>query len=256
MDLALLRTFVTVHRAGSFTRAAALLGLSQPAVTAQIRTLERQVGRPLFLRQARGVTATSFGDELAHKATPHLDALMEIAQTGFADEGALRTLHLVGPPEFLSERALPALTSGALELILALVEGILDNLPAILEAAGLTRKDDLIRYVHHDANKAKIATLAPAVTEAARKGDPLALDILRIGAEELTLLVKSVVGQSPQIQNRELVLAGGVMEHDEIVTAKLKENLASEIPDLTVSSPKRTAMEGACTLAKNIGIIQ
>ena len=33
MDLALLRTFVTVHRAGSFTRAAALLGLSQPAVT-------------------------------------------------------------------------------------------------------------------------------------------------------------------------------------------------------------------------------
>ena len=55
MDLALLRTFVTVHRAGSFTRAAALLGLSQPAVTSQIRTLERQLGRPLFLRQARGV---------------------------------------------------------------------------------------------------------------------------------------------------------------------------------------------------------
>ncbi len=51
MDLALLRTFVTVHRAGSFTRAAALLGLSQPAVTSQIRTLERQLGRPLFLRQ-------------------------------------------------------------------------------------------------------------------------------------------------------------------------------------------------------------
>ncbi|BFO22957.1 hypothetical protein SHKM778_93450 [Streptomyces sp. KM77-8] len=46
MDLALLRTFVTVHRAGSFTRAAALLGLSQPAVTSQIRTLERQLGRP------------------------------------------------------------------------------------------------------------------------------------------------------------------------------------------------------------------
>lgn len=70
MDLALLRTFVTVHRAGSFTRAAALLGLSQPAVTSQIRTLERQLGRPLFLRQARGVTPTTIGDELAHKAAP------------------------------------------------------------------------------------------------------------------------------------------------------------------------------------------
>ncbi|MER7051119.1 MULTISPECIES: LysR family transcriptional regulator [unclassified Streptomyces] len=110
MDLALLRTFVTVHRAGSFTRAAALLGLSQPAVTSQIRTLERQLGRPLFLRQARGVTPTTIGDELAHKAAPHLDALVEIAETGVDDDSLLRTLHLAGPPEFTAERALPVLT--------------------------------------------------------------------------------------------------------------------------------------------------
>ncbi|MFF9122468.1 LysR family transcriptional regulator [Streptomyces sp. NPDC014889] len=110
MDLALLRTFVTVHRAGSFTRAAALLGLSQPAVTSQIRTLERQLGRPLFLRRARGVTPTTIGDELAHKAAPHLDALVEITETGLDEESSLRTLHLAGPPEFVAERALPALT--------------------------------------------------------------------------------------------------------------------------------------------------
>ncbi|MFF4487371.1 LysR family transcriptional regulator [Streptomyces sp. NPDC001544] len=110
MDLALLRTFVTVHRAGSFTRAAALLGLSQPAVTSQIRTLERQLGRPLFLRQARGVTPTTIGDELAHKAAPHLDALVEIAETGLDEESSSRTLHLAGPPEFTAARALPALT--------------------------------------------------------------------------------------------------------------------------------------------------
>ncbi|WP_405643755.1 LysR family transcriptional regulator [Streptomyces uncialis] len=111
MDLALLRTFVTVHRAGSFTRAAALLGLSQPAVTSQIRTLERQLGRPLFLRQARGVTPTSIGDELAHKAAPHLDALAEIAETGLDGEYTPRTLHLAGPPEFIAERALPSLAT-------------------------------------------------------------------------------------------------------------------------------------------------
>ncbi|MDH2388237.1 LysR family transcriptional regulator [Streptomyces sp. HNM0663] len=110
MDLALLRTFVTVHRAGSFTRAAALLGLSQPAVTGQIRTLERQLGRPLFLRQARGVTPTTIGDELAHRAAPHLDALVEIAEAGLDEESGVRTLHLAGPPEFTSQRALPALT--------------------------------------------------------------------------------------------------------------------------------------------------
>ncbi|MFF1440906.1 LysR family transcriptional regulator [Streptomyces sp. NPDC058295] len=138
MDLALLRTFVTVHRAGSFTRAAALLGLSQPAVTSQIRTLERQLGRPLFLRQARGVTPTSIGDELAHKAAPHLDALVEIAGTGPDDESAGRTLHLAGPPEFTAERALPALTelSGddgqgfALRASFGNAEEVLDGLAA------------------------------------------------------------------------------------------------------------------------------
>ncbi|NWF26781.1 LysR family transcriptional regulator [Streptomyces sp. PKU-EA00015] len=109
MDLALLRTFVTVHRAGSFTRAAALLGLSQPAVTGQIRTLERQLGRPLFLRRARGVTPTTMGDELAHRAAPHLDALLEIAEAGLDDESPVRTIHLAGPPEFTALRALPAL---------------------------------------------------------------------------------------------------------------------------------------------------
>lgn len=108
MDLTLLRTFVTVHRAGSFTRAAQLLGLSQPAVTGQIRSLERQVGRPLFLRLPRGVAPTTVGDELAHKVAPHLDALSEITETDLADDSP-RTLHLAGPRDFTSRRILPAL---------------------------------------------------------------------------------------------------------------------------------------------------
>lgn len=115
MDLALLRTFVTVHRAGSFTRAAQLLGLSQPAVTGQIRTLERQVGRPLFHRLPRGVSPTSIGDELAHKVAPHLDALLQIAEYELDDESGGRTLHLAGPPTFTALRALPALASLASE---------------------------------------------------------------------------------------------------------------------------------------------
>ncbi|MGA5420905.1 LysR family transcriptional regulator [Streptomyces lavendulocolor] len=136
MDLALLRTFVTVHRAGSFTRAAALLGLSQPAVTSQIRSLERQLGRPLFLRQARGVTPTTIGDELAHRAAPHLDALVEIVEAGLDDESGVRTLHLAGPPEFTSVRVLPALTklvSQGLAVRTSLVsaaEEVLDGLAA------------------------------------------------------------------------------------------------------------------------------
>lgn len=97
------------NHASSFTRAAVLLGLSQPAVPSQIRALERQLGRPLFLRYPRGVTPTAIGDELAHKMAPHLDALTEITEAGLDRDSITRTLHLAGPPEFLAERALPAL---------------------------------------------------------------------------------------------------------------------------------------------------
>ncbi|MDR0622977.1 MAG: hypothetical protein LBG10_00930, partial [Treponema sp.] len=120
----------------------------------------------------------------------------------------------------------------------------------ILAFCKLTESPDLVRYVHHDADKAKIAALAPVVTAAARKGDPLALDILHTGAAELALLVKSVLARSPWITRRELVLAGGVMEHDEILGGKLRNILAEEFPGLILREPQGTALEGACILAR------
>ena len=124
-------------------------------------------------------------------------------------------------------------------------------LPAILEAANLADESGLVQYVHHDADKAQIAALAPAVTEAARGGDTLAMDILRTGAEELAILVKSVIDRSPFIKRMELVIAGGVIEHDEILTTGLREILTLRLPGLAVSAPRGTALEGACILAIN-----
>ncbi|MDR2364046.1 MAG: hypothetical protein LBD65_06485, partial [Spirochaetaceae bacterium] len=120
----------------------------------------------------------------------------------------------------------------------------------ILSFCKLTEGPDLVRYVHHDADKAKIAALAPVVTAAARTGDPLALDSLHTGAAELALLVRSVLARSPWITRRELVLAGGVMEHDEILGGKLRAILAEEFPGLTLQEPQGTALEGACILAR------
>jgi N-acetylglucosamine kinase-like BadF-type ATPase len=110
----------------------------------------------------------------------------------------------------------------------------------------------MIRYVHFDADKAKIAALAPLVTAAARRGDPLALDILQTGAAELVLLVRSVLEQSPRIKNQALVLAGGVIEHDEMVTGRLRESLSREFPRLSVVTPKGSALDGACMLARTV----
>jgi N-acetylglucosamine kinase-like BadF-type ATPase len=123
----------------------------------------------------------------------------------------------------------------------------------ITTACALEEPSDLIRYVHRDADKAAVAALAPLVTQAAREGDPLALDILGTGAAELALLVHSVAKRSPRIKNRELVLAGGVIEHDEILTGKLKSLLASQEGSLALAEPRGSALDGACLLARGQG---
>jgi DNA-binding transcriptional LysR family regulator len=59
-----LRTFHAVASERSFTRAGRTLSLSQPAVSAHIRTLERYYGGPLFLTRQRRVYLTAEGDAL------------------------------------------------------------------------------------------------------------------------------------------------------------------------------------------------
>ncbi len=59
-----LQAFVTVARLNSFTRAAKLLHVSQPALTKQIRQLEKTLGIRLFDRDTRTVALTHMGTEL------------------------------------------------------------------------------------------------------------------------------------------------------------------------------------------------
>jgi DNA-binding transcriptional LysR family regulator len=59
-----LRTFAEIARDGSFSRAAERRHLSQPAVSHQIRELERRVGAALFERVGKRVTLTAAGDLL------------------------------------------------------------------------------------------------------------------------------------------------------------------------------------------------
>ena len=66
-----LRCFITVAREGTVSRAAALLGLTQPAVSLQLKALEQSTGLQLFNRTPGGFTLTEAGAALlplAHKA--------------------------------------------------------------------------------------------------------------------------------------------------------------------------------------------
>ena len=65
MNLFQLRAFDAVAREGSFTRAAARLFISQPAVTGHIKALEEHYQIPLLRRTARRVELTEEGARLA-----------------------------------------------------------------------------------------------------------------------------------------------------------------------------------------------
>lgn len=75
--LAAIRVFEAVARLGSFTRAAAELGMTQAAASYQIKVLEERMGAPLFIRKARQISLTETGGRLAPKTTEAFSVLSD-----------------------------------------------------------------------------------------------------------------------------------------------------------------------------------
>ena len=87
-----LRSFVTIAETGSFTRAAAELFRTQPALSMQMKRLEEQVGTQIFLREGKQVTVTEAGQLLLTYARRIL-ALNELALSKLSvveTEGSVR----------------------------------------------------------------------------------------------------------------------------------------------------------------------
>ncbi len=68
-DFVKLETFLTVSRERSFSKASAKLGISQPAVTQQIKFIEKYLGVKIIERKKNGIKLTPEGDELYKVAT-------------------------------------------------------------------------------------------------------------------------------------------------------------------------------------------
>jgi LysR family transcriptional regulator for metE and metH len=73
MELSQLRTFRVVAETLNFTRAAERLGLTQSAVSHQIKSLETELGEPLFIRAKRGVKLSPAGQAALEHAVRILD---------------------------------------------------------------------------------------------------------------------------------------------------------------------------------------
>lgn len=94
--LSAIRVFEAAARLLSFTKAAAELGMTQAAVSYQIKLLEQRLGAPLFLRRPRALVLTEAGQWLAPRTTEAFDALREAySRFGEREEGSLvvNTMH-------------------------------------------------------------------------------------------------------------------------------------------------------------------
>lgn len=136
MDLHQLKTFVTVAREGSITRASEQLHLSQPAVSAHIKAIEDALGLSLFERTPRGMSLTADGQRLLDKADQTLRAHRELMAEATRIKGHVTGKLRLGAGSNSNDGATGALVTGLAERF-AEVEVVLAHLTSREVLAGL-----------------------------------------------------------------------------------------------------------------------
>jgi LysR family glycine cleavage system transcriptional activator len=101
-----MEAFLEVARHGTVKAAATELGLSMPALSRRIQTLEHAVGRPLFNRHHHGLTLTESGRSLQESLSPLLDELRAVV-TKVASPDSMLRLRLNILPLFAQQRLFP-----------------------------------------------------------------------------------------------------------------------------------------------------
>ena len=104
-----LKVFKPVADRLSFTKAAAELLISQPAVTKQINELERLLGKPLFLRHGNRISLTDDGVRLLEYANRILALYGELRDAFVEEQGAFSGEIRLGASTTLSQYVLPGL---------------------------------------------------------------------------------------------------------------------------------------------------
>ncbi len=104
MDIHQLKSLVTIARCGTVARAAELLHLSQPAVSAHVKQLEEELRVRLFERHAKGMTLTEAGEAVfghAKRALHAVEAIRDEANTLNGEVAGELVIGTVNEPAFL-----------------------------------------------------------------------------------------------------------------------------------------------------------
>lgn len=206
MELTPLRYFRTIAATGHLTRAARELGVTQPALSAMLKKLERELGAPLLHRHGKGVELTEAGRAfLAHaeQAVRHADAGQRSVREVMGLEvgtirvggGATAITYLLPPVVSAIRREHPGLRfyireAGSTQVALAVLSGELDlgivTLPiSIAESDSLVRMplvEDEMRLIVPEGSSAQRAQRAQRRKEGERKQEDSAGLVVGAGA--------------------------------------------------------------------------
>ncbi|MEX8193378.1 LysR substrate-binding domain-containing protein [Comamonas guangdongensis] len=177
-----LEVFTLVLDTGSFSAAAHHLGVSQPAVSAQVRELERKLGTRLLERVGRSVGPTPAGVALAGHARALLESGRQAAEAvSSLAKGVSGTVRLGTG------------ATACLHLLPPLLQRIRKEHPALHVVVSTGNTDDIVRQVELNALDLALVTLpvaSRAVTVAPALRDEF-VAVAPIGAEPLPAAVRA-----------------------------------------------------------------
>jgi DNA-binding transcriptional LysR family regulator len=268
MELRHLLYFTTVAQRLNFSRAADELHVAQPAISQQIKVLERELGVQLFDRVGGKVALTQAGEALLPHANRIL-AAVETARHVVTELGTLtRGTASLGAPPTVSGQLLPALLArfkrtypglevtlreAGTERLLKLIEAgeldlaivVTDRLPAVVEQQPFLQEHYVLAVsAHHPLAKARGVRLADLA------GEPFILFPDSYKLREVTLAACRTAGFEPKV-----ALDGGAMQSAlEFVAAGLGVAL---VPELALRRARgvRGVPIADQNLARNLGVV-
>ncbi len=159
MELRQLLYFVTVAEELSFRRAAERLHIVQPAVSQQVRRLERDLGVQLFHRSTRTVRLSGAGERLLPEAIAALAAAARVQEVAEGIATGVHGILRIGTSQGLGDR----------------LDQVLERLrmPVRLHALDLDDRLTAVRRGELDAAFVRVLTTAPHLTLVPVWSDPL-----------------------------------------------------------------------------------
>jgi DNA-binding transcriptional LysR family regulator len=167
VPIEIVRTVVAISETGSLTKAAEKLGLSQPAVSSQIKRIQSMVGGVLFARTANGTTTTQFGKLVMHQARRVLEAndqMLRIGSAAHLPQPLRLGLSTLFVREFLGQQSAQSLsdivihTDNSVGITKGLIDGFID-IAYILENPELT--SEIAHLIVNEADEEIVWVRAP-----------------------------------------------------------------------------------------------